>query len=201
MLVDVGIIGNHCKDFVIDRSKIRRERHATRQINTELHNRDCGEALYFDGKIDKTLKIFGNKTKQCKEEHIVLVREPNSEYVGHITPASGSAQHTTEAIIDFFDHDLSKLLAVGSDGTAVNTGPHGGIIRLLELEINRPVQWIICLLHFNELPLRAYFKFLDGETSGPKNYIGPIGKAIVECEKIPPVDFIPIISQVSDGKF
>lgn len=201
VLVDVGLINDDNKELVIDRSKVRRERLATRKANSTIHNLCCGEALFFDGKIDKTLTFRNNKTVMVKEDHIVLVREPDSEYIGHITPETGSAADTMQAILNFFNSDLSTLLAVGSDGTNVNTGIHGGILRLLELEIKRPVQWLICLLHFNELPLRSYFKFLDGGTSGPKNYEGPIGKAIINCHTIPVAKFVKINSAFSNGMF
>ena len=36
----------------------------------------------------------------------------------------------------------------------------------------------MCLLHTNELPLRHVFAALDGATSGPDTFAGPIGKKI-----------------------
>ena len=36
----------------------------------------------------------------------------------------------------------------------------------------------MCLLHTNELPLRHVFAALDGATSGPDIFAGPIGKKI-----------------------
>ncbi len=60
--------------------------------------------------------------------------------------------------------DLDQLKAIGCDGTATNIGCRNGVIRNLELKLNRPLQWFICLLHANELPLRHLFIKLDGET-------------------------------------
>ena len=82
---------------------------------------------------------------------------------------------------------------VGCDGTAVNTGIRGGIIRLLEVALNRPLQWFVCQLHANELPL----KHLNGPTTGPHGFsspIMPIGnrKSLPNCEKLPIVDFEPL---------
>ena len=51
-----------------------------------------------------------------------------------------------------------KLKIVGSNGTAVITGKSKGFIALLEILIGRPLQWLICLLHLNELPLHMFFK-------------------------------------------
>lgn len=75
---------------VIDRHKLRRERSKNRQklvkevINTEL------SALYFDGKKDKTFKMVkkGNKYYRttCIEEHISVIQEPGSIYMGYVVP-------------------------------------------------------------------------------------------------------------------
>jgi len=64
-----------------------------------------------------------------------------------------------------------------------------GAIRKLEEKLNRPLQWIICLLHFNELPLKTIFQEIDGTTKGPTVFSGPIGKKIASCEKMPVVEF------------
>ncbi len=43
------------------------------------------------------------------------------------------------------------LKGVGMDGCPVNTGTHTGAIRMLELLLGLPLQWVICGLHLNEL--------------------------------------------------
>ena len=88
--------------------------------------------------------------------------------------------------------NLDKLVAVGCDGTNVNTGRTGGIIRLIEEELQRPLQWLVCQLHANELPLRHLLKYLDGSTSGPRAFSGIIGKEMSACENLPLVVFTPI---------
>ena len=40
------------------------------------------------------------------------------------------------------------------------------------------MQWVICLLHLNELPPRHVFQNLDGITCGPDSFSGPIGKQL-----------------------
>lgn len=71
----------------------------------------------------------------------------------------------------------------------MNTGWKKGVIRQIELHVGRPLQWAICLLHFNELPFRHLFLHLDGDTTGPKSFSGPIGKKLAGCEKLPLVSF------------
>jgi len=145
---------------VIDKNKLRRKRKKTRQCILAQEPVLQIPALYFDGRKDKTLcniQKDGQKYRQIiLEEHISLIKEPESTFLGYITPTSGTSKCIEQAITDhFLERKLSMecLLAVGCDGTNVNVGTNGGIIRLLEKRLNKPLQWIICLLHMNELPL------------------------------------------------
>ena len=102
-------------------------------------------------------------------------------------------------MVGALDHDIK---VIGSDGTATNTGAHAGIIRRLEIALAKPVHWAICGLHFNELPLRAVFKAVDGETSGPKAFKGTVGNAIsgeIQSRKIelfqPVVGSVPVLPE------
>ncbi|GBM04569.1 hypothetical protein AVEN_93970-1 [Araneus ventricosus] len=78
------------------------------------------------------------------------------------------------------------------DGTSVNTGVKGGIIRNMELILNRPLQWFLCQLHANELPLRHLFAHVDGTTTGPRSFTDEIGKSLAGCEKLPAISFTTI---------
>ena len=190
---DLGLITPDRNAHVIDRSKIRRQRKKMRAAV-------CGEigdfkihSLYFDGRKDRTRQ--GNE--YVNEEHITMLSEPNSRYVGHITPNSASAQDISDGIMKFMaenDIDMNLLTIIGCDGTSVNTGSKGGIIRLLEERLHRPLHWFICLLHMNELPLRHLIRHIDGVTHGPNSFKGLIGKELVDCETKPVVKFkrIPI---------
>lgn len=197
VLKDVGLISKEETSKIIDRSKIRRERKRARNTIKEQHNFDNNPffAIYFDGRKDKTLvqtkegDTFHRKT--ITEEHIALISEPGSKYFGHFEVSSGTAKNITTNVLQFLQKqmNLSDLVAIGCDGTAVNTGRHNGIIRNLEVETGKSLQWIICLLHGNELPLRHLIKKLDGETTGPTGYTGVIGKQLQSCEKLAIVSF------------
>ncbi|GBL98975.1 hypothetical protein AVEN_227492-1 [Araneus ventricosus] len=96
--------------------------------------------LYFDGRKDNTKVLIKKDTKYCpkiaKEEHYTPVNEPNSVYIGHVNAATGRAKAIKEAILNFFvsnNMQLNGLTLIGCDGTNVNTGHKGGIIRLMEL--------------------------------------------------------------------
>ena len=87
---------------------------------------------------------------------------------------------------------LDKLVAIGCDGTNVKSGRVRGTIRLMEEELQKPLQWHVCQLHVNELPLRHLLIHIDGATSGPRAFTGKIGKAMPTCEKLPIVVFTPL---------
>ncbi|GBL91843.1 hypothetical protein AVEN_172765-1 [Araneus ventricosus] len=74
---------------------------------------------------------------------------------------------------------------VECDGTAVNTRHNGGVICLLEREIARLLQWVVSQLHSNEIPRRHLIGHLDGPTTIPQEFSGPIGKMLSKCEHLP----------------
>src|SRR5277367_3395041 len=111
--------------------------------------------------------------KSIKEEHIAVIQEPSSKYLGHVTPNSGSAQDECNALYDFaakeLNDGLSELLVAGADGTNVNTGWKGGVIRKLEekLEI-KPSTSMSSLFG-------AFFSsWMVLNSLGPSTFTGPI---------------------------
>ena len=66
-------------------------------------------------------------------------------------------------------------------------------MRKIELQIRRPHQWLICLLHANELPLRKLIEVVDGKTTGPKTSAGQIGGMLeFDLQQKPNVEFSPV---------
>lgn len=137
--------------------------------------------------------------KEVSVEHISILAEPGSIYLGHVTPNRGTAKGILAAITTLLEDqgwNLDSIIWVGCDGTATNTGWRGGVIQYLENYLERPLQWCICMLHANELPLRHLFMTLDGCTTGPKEYSGPIGKQLAGCENTTTVDFCAVASNI-----
>lgn len=202
VLKDVGIITEDNKSKVIDRMKIRRERgkNRTNEILKSFNQVGGNIGLFFDGRKDKTIaqEKKGNKfyKKTVVEEHISLVKEPDSSFLGHVTPAFGTGKAIKDSITSYFDShthlNISTITAIGCDGTVTNTGIYNGVIALLEKDLNRPLQWLICLFHCNELPLRHLFCELDGKTKGPNEFGGVLGKQLENCNELPVVKFSPI---------
>ena len=185
VLVDVGLVTEDDKTRIIDRSKLRRERERCRNEirSEEQQNFGMVNAVYLDGRKDATQIVAqGPNEKHYRsvqlEEHYTVVGEPGSYYLTHFSPEDGKGRTIAQKLFDSFSGTEleGKLAVVGTDGTASMTGKHNGCIRSLEELLHRPLQWVVCLLHTNELPLRHVFAALDGATSGTDTFAQPIGK-------------------------
>ena len=86
--MDYGIIDKQNKDLIINRSKVRQECEKERCNNQNLQTCSAVQALYFDRKKRQFInhKKLWYVTHVVKEEHIILVAELDSNYVGHFTP-------------------------------------------------------------------------------------------------------------------
>ena len=74
-----------------------------------------------------------------------------------------------------------------------------GLVVKLEEILGRKLHTIGCALHQNELPLRALFKKLDGTTTGPRSFCGPLGKRCLEdIHGEPQVQFEPVQTPITD---
>lgn len=195
-LIDFSVISGDDKQFAIDRNKVRRHRNKIRKLQLQKLDHNDIQALYFDGRKDFT-KIYTDSTmKTIKEEHISFVQQPNSFFIGHKSVENGEASTIVAAIESILEEKLiltDSIKAIGCDGTNVNTGERGGVIRKLKIKWNQPVQWNNCEIHSNELPLRALIIKIDGGTKGPYTYSGSIGKRLTGCEEQLTVEFERIL--------
>jgi hypothetical protein len=63
-----------------------------------------------------------------------LIQKPESTALGHLSPAGSSTKEIKDSVANFTatsNINIEKFVAVGCDGTNVNTGRKGGTIRLL----------------------------------------------------------------------
>ena len=184
VLIDLNML---TPETALSYSKIQQERKKARKstIRKLSVDRKSLSCVMFDGRRDRTLTISeSNSSYSLKsiemEEHIALLSEPGSKYIDHVTPESGKSRDIAHEILSVLSETDSSdsLIGIGCDGCATNTGNNAGVIRRLELSLDRPLQWMICMLHLNELPFRHLFDAIDGRTTGPKSFIGDIGKEL-----------------------
>ena len=79
-------------------------------------------------------------SKARKEEHCVLVGEPEMVYLDHITLARGTDAEIADGLYKYVKNKMffgDKLKAIGAEGTAVNTGNKTGAFRLSECHFKR----------------------------------------------------------------
>lgn len=194
VLMDYNVLNSDTTEKIIDPNKVGRSRDIERvsAVKKQRENIPLLFGLYFDGRKDITLVNENGKRSVRKLDHISLINMPGSIYIGHITVDTGDSFTIAEEIFNYLGKQgipMEDTSFVGCDGCNGNTGRQGGVIRLLEEKLNRPLQWFICLLHFIELPLKNLITNHDGRTTGPHSFTGPIGRKLENCEKLPVVKF------------
>ncbi|GBN97717.1 hypothetical protein AVEN_202615-1 [Araneus ventricosus] len=108
------------------------------------------------------------------------------------SPSSGSAQNIGNISLSDLNETgflLHELDVIGCDVTVTNTGWKTGVICQIEKQVKRQLLWGVCLLQFNELPFRHLFLNLDGETTAPISFSGPLATRFSKCEKLPVLNF------------
>ena len=70
----------------------------------------------------------------------------------------------------------------------------------MEENLGRPLQWLVCLLHCNELPLRRFLAGVDfARTTRPSTSTGTIRSALeYDPNELPVVNYLPITGKVTD---
>ena len=127
-----------------------------------------------------------------KEEHYTVCSEPWEKYLLHFTlNKTTDGKKCAEIIIDNLHKLLVErgidqtLLIVGCDSTNVNTGGLGGVTYFLEKKLHWKLNWLVCALHTNELPLRRLIITLDGRTLCNNRWMAPICKLLDSMTELP----------------
>ena len=103
-----------------------------------------------------------------KKEHYSVCSEPGGRYLCHFTPQKDlNKKKPVEVVADNLVNFMNMmgidktLQAIGGDYTNANTG---GIIHLVEAQLNCELIWLVCALHANKLPLQHLIEMLNGNT-------------------------------------
>lgn len=145
-LEDFGLVSVDNAVNVVDKNKIRRELQKKRKHVQEkaTEERKVIEGIYFDGRKDQTMIQMEGRRIAKQEEHVALIEEPASRYFGHlsINPPVNAVNIATNILSYMKENTVNpkNLKAIGCDGTNVNTGWKGGVIRIIEVQIGKPLQ-------------------------------------------------------------
>lgn len=143
--------------LIVDPSKMwRQSGKVMNQANT-AGLVDCAKpcAIFFDGrknaaKVSEDLpekSTPGTGYVSSQQNHVVLVEEPGSRLVGHVTPAGKLAVDEARAIVGGLADrgvDAGGINALGCDGTPYNTGPGHGVLASIEQEPARALGSCAC---------------------------------------------------------
>ena len=147
------IVTEEDKRYVVDRSKLQRERQKYREEirKKKQESYELVDSIFVDGRKDATttmVEVNGNYPHQTViEEHYVIVGEPNGFYLSHVMQDGAGYKIATSVYSAIKDTALKqKLEIVGSDGTVVMTGKSNKFIPSSKTLTERPLQWVICLL-------------------------------------------------------
>jgi hypothetical protein len=132
-------------------------------------------------------------------DHYSVVREPGGDYDTHLTPTTGKGKDIGSEVASRIREKERRCRVLGCDGTPVNTGIHTGALREIQLDLKYECHQFVCLLHLNELFLRHRQEELDGKTTGPDAWSGPIGREIIGDVWLKPVvAFKPIQGNIKE---
>ena len=155
--------------------------------------------LYYDGRHDKVTAVGapGNGSQNVVDEnHHTIVSQPDGNYCGFCCPENGTGEAIANALLQHlqaYSIDWNNVCVLGGDGTSSNAGSNDGSMAHIEITLCQSCQRVVYLLHHVELPFRKLFESLDGTTSGPKSFTGPMEKmALQNVWELPMTDFIPI---------
>ena len=194
-LMDAGLITDVDKSQIVDHSKVKRAQEKIMKNLQRNFEDECREGkincIFFDGRQDATKVMLQAEDSDrqfpsmVKEEHYAVCSEPGGQYLFHFTPESASktkkhAEIIADNIMEFMcERGIDKsIMAIGGDSTNVNTGWEGGAMHWLEVKLGRKLNWLVCNLHTNELPLRHLITTLDGKTLSNNKWAGTIGKML-----------------------
>lgn len=200
----LGAITNQEKGLVITKSFAQRGiKRIGKKMTRKWHEdnaKNSLECFFFDGVKAKNLMLVERNGTLIQDssilyENIVMVQQPFDRYLGFFATMECSADKNFFGMKNFFvknNISLQNLIAIGSDGASTNTGADNGIIAKFEAFLNRPLHWIICLLHLLDLILRAVVTVYFGDTIGPGKYLGKINCDLNDCHTYRIVDFTEV---------
>ena len=129
------------------------------------------QSLQFDDWKYKALFQVQQESKYYRtftEEHVSLIKETGGQSVDHVSPSFGSAPNIIDSIMVYLkpkNQSIDTLKVLSCDGTVSKIGYIDGVICLLELRLN-------------QLLFKHLMENIEGNTSGPPSYSGPIRKQL-----------------------
>ena len=146
-------------DLYVSPEKIRALKKKHLQALNQKHEEETKNlvGIGVDGKCGMVKEIHCQSSFKDKQ---TVTNSINGSYLDHGIPTDGKAKQICEVVYQILlKYESTETLAfVNMDGCKVNSGCHKGVIRHLEAKLERPLTWIICSLHGNELVFNHLFE-------------------------------------------
>lgn len=161
-------LGHNIDELTLSRSSVHRARVKNREEIAASRSWDTEVplVLHWDGKLLPNI----TNGKSLEERIAVLVTgEDTEELLGVPVSADGTGRAVAETVFKLVrENDLeTRIIGMGFDTTASNTGLVKGACARIERELNRPLLWLACRHHVYEVVLQDVFQCCYGPSSGP----------------------------------
>lgn len=200
-LEGIGAITDDAKGLVVTPAFIQRRtnllgRELTSSWKKKTQDNEL-QCFFFDGVCMHNKMPIRKNNRNVPDnsvlyDNIAIVKEPNSRFLGFVTTADSAAESIYHKLLEFFienEISLSNLIAIGCDGAPTNVGVDNGIIRKFEESLQRPLHYIVCLLHLIELILKAIICYYYGENINKFKILGKINDELNNCHNFPVRNF------------
>lgn len=164
---DAIALGHNINEPTMSRSSVHRARVKNREkIAASLtQGTEVPLVLHWDG----TLLPNITDGKSLEERIAVLVTgEDTEELLGVLVSADGTGRAVAETILKLVRENglETRIIGMGFDKTASNTGLVRGACTQIERELQRPLLCLACRHHVYEVVLKDVFECCHGHTSG-----------------------------------
>lgn len=162
-------LGHNPEELNINRSSIRhqrrqhRERHAS-SLKEEIMS-DGPLIVHWDGKLMMDLT-----TKEHVDRLPILVSGKSESQLLRVAKLpTGSGTNAARAVVDAVQEWglTNRIVGMGFDTTAANTGHHQGACVLIERALDKDLLYFACRHHILEIMIGAVFLSAMGTTAGP----------------------------------
>ena len=140
------------------------------------------QALGIDGK-EGPVRLKNNKFVRRDKQTVIDML--TGKLIDFFIPKNHSAVAIAAQLYELLVENgaVEIILSLNVDNEKKNTGRNNGLIRLLEIQLRRPISWIPCILHLVEVVFRWIFEVIDGKANGPQSYTGKIGKIVSDKDE------------------
>ena len=163
-------------DHLFSKEGIRKARKSHRLDNAKPKF-DPPIAIGFDERRDECKASSSNNLNRKENVSVILFYEDGTEVnAGHFVPIDGTGKGLGKSLFNFcteYKIDLSKLVALVSDGCIKMIGHVGGAHAAFEQLLGRPLVRCICFFHHLEKSFSCQFKLHGGQTTGPSTLSQP----------------------------